>query len=393
MSIRGLSRSKLALGINIAALLAAQISNVAIASVADDEEVLPLSTEKPGAQYQHTSSPTNKQATSSVAYEAPDTQFQRELGNLALVITAQVSVSVPVDAQLLQNGLREQLIAEAMSNGVKLIAIPPESVQVLPQQRDYHSFASKGVDTVLEIEQALTFAGPDRTKPDYKDVESALTLTVEVLFRLVRTKDNSVIFADNYYYHGPQLEYAKWRGNRAERTIVAIKRSNEAIGKDISDRLFALYPFPFRQEVGQLGSCGLIPFNPSNNKTVDLSPMLSWQEFPRSVDKNTAAEEMAQVKNVKYDLIVAVGDNGETPEVIYRREGLEETSHKLEITLKPNTRYFWSIRAQFELNGRKRVTEWNVTCPFEQQLIVDAQLYRFNTAKRANRSLPQFNGR
>jgi hypothetical protein len=44
--------------------------------------------------------------------------------------------------------------------------------------------------------------------------------------------------------------------------------------------------------------------------------------------------------------------------IVYRRDGLASPTHTLETALSPGTRYFWTVRARFELDGRERVTEW-----------------------------------
>ncbi len=45
---------------------------------------------------------------------------------------------------------------------------------------------------------------------------------------------------------------------------------------------------------------------------------------------------------------------------MYSRRGLPEPWHKLEEQLAPSTKYFWTIRARFELDGLPRVTQWGV---------------------------------
>ena len=70
---------------------------------------------------------------------------------------------------------------------------------------------------------------------------------------------------------------------------------------------------------------------------------------------------MGRVKNVCYDLILALERNSVPYEVVYRREGLPTPEHKVEIKLRSKTCYFWTVRARFEMDGRQRVTEWSST--------------------------------
>lgn len=42
-------------------------------------------------------------------------------------------------------------------------------------------------------------------------------------------------------------------------------------------------------------------------------------------------------------------------EVVYYREGIEESQHKIKDPLKPNTEYFWSVR----FRSGERVSAWS----------------------------------
>ncbi len=197
--------------------------------------------------------------------------------------------------------------------------------------------------------------------------------------RLVKTRDNSAFYSADYSYYGKRYARSEWMANHAERLRAALAQGYETLGRDISDNLFLLYPYAERKPQDKI--CGLAPLEPADGQASSLSPTLSWQNFPRDTDRLAAPADMARIKNVKYDLIVGTGDNRQTPEIIYRREGLTSTSHKIALTLDPDTRYFWSVRARFTLDGRQRVTEWATRCPFEPQLVVGAPLYRFNTPR------------
>jgi hypothetical protein len=197
--------------------------------------------------------------------------------------------------------------------------------------------------------------------------------------RLVKTRDNSLIHYADYTYTGKNLRYSDWAGHNGERLVQALEHGYEALGHDISDSLFLLYPYAERSDNGEQ-TCGLAPLAPAEEATASSrAPKLEWQSFPREADKLAAPNDIARIKNVKYDLIVGTGGNNESFDVVYRREGLPKPSHRLEMPLQPDTRYFWSVRARFTLDGRQRVTEWGTRCPFEPQLTVSWQLYRFYT--------------
>ena len=96
-----------------------------------------------------------------------------------------------------------------------------------------------------------------------------------------------------------------------------------------------------------------------------------------------APEEMGRVDNVRYDLVIAQERDFAPAEIIYRREGLPDSEHTIEIALSPDTRYYWTVRARFMLDGRERVSEWG-SSHFEvrEQWTAPSLLsYRFKTSK------------
>ncbi len=57
------------------------------------------------------------------------------------------------------------------------------------------------------------------------------------------------------------------------------------------------------------------------------------------------------------------------PASVYARAGIPAPSHTLEEAVQPSTKYFWTVRARFELDGQPRVTEWGVTDSFVRRLV------------------------
>lgn len=142
---------------------------------------------------------------------------------------------------------------------------------------------------------------------------------------------------------------------------------------------------------------GLRPIYPetqrnSFNKVDSFQPTLRWESFPRPQDREGDTEGLlSRIRNVIYDLRVwrVAEENMKYPgELIYSRRGLLEPLHTLEEPLLPSTKYFWSVRARFELDDQPRVTQWGVTeHPQYSQLgrlpIVPNPLhYRFKTPSR-----------
>ena len=96
-------------------------------------------------------------------------------------------------------------------------------------------------------------------------------------------------------------------------------------------------------------------------KVDSVQPMLKWQAFPAARD--LAADEQGRLKgigSVSYDLkIWQVAPNGSKSTLVYAREELPQPEHRVEKSLAQQTRFCWTVRARFELNGELRVTPWS----------------------------------
>jgi hypothetical protein len=56
-----------------------------------------------------------------------------------------------LEAKIVQDGLRDQIVAVARASGVKVTALPPKSAGAGRSARDYQTLAAS-VDTVIEVE-------------------------------------------------------------------------------------------------------------------------------------------------------------------------------------------------------------------------------------------------
>lgn len=126
-----------------------------------------------------------------------------------------------------------------------------------------------------------------------------------------------------------------------------------------------------------------------------LRPTLRWEPFPRPQDRQADNEGLLKrIRNVTYDLkIWRAYEEGpiEYPaEVAYSRRGLQGPSHQVEEPLESATKYFWTVRARFELDDQPRVTEWGVTgvrvVPFSAvarlPVVPNPLHYRFKTPSK-----------
>ncbi len=110
-----------------------------------------------------------------------------------------------------------------------------------------------------------------------------------------------------------------------------------------------------------------------------LQPVLKWEQFPRAQDSTL----MGRISNVTYELhIWKIGEENHDPELVYEEKGIAGPSHKIGHSLEASTKYLWSVRAKFELDGKPRVTEWGrpqlgkVRRP---NVFPDLYFYRFQT--------------
>ncbi len=167
--------------------------------------------------------------------------------------------------------------------------------------------------------------------------------------------------------------FAEWGADGGRPLLEEFNRGYRALGAHVYDIVFEFYPYPER--TARWGAdYGLAPLSPRTRgvtgrdgplarvldwKAVDsLQPTLKWQAFPGESDVAGAPAEMARVKGVCYDLLIARHEHSEPGEIVYRRYGLAAPEHRLETPLEPDTLYYWTVRAHFELDGRPRVTEW-----------------------------------
>jgi hypothetical protein len=123
-----------------------------------------------------------------------------------------------------------------------------------------------------------------------------------------------------------------------------------------------------------------------------LQPTFRWEAFPRKQDLAADKEGvLGGLTAVSYDLqIWRAGYTFQYPaERVYAKQELTETSHRIEGPLTPGTRYSWTVRARFLINGEPRVTEWamyewedaRVRRPFDE-IFPSPRYFRFVTPTR-----------
>jgi hypothetical protein len=270
------------------------------------------------------------------------------------VRSAEGRLQAVLDVRTVQEALRDGIEAAARARGAS-IAVRAEA------------------DTLLEA--TLTKAGTQGA-----GIDAPVEARMEVRVRLLRAADGAEFIRAQYLHLGERHKLAEWAAEGGAPLLRALGRGYEALAEQIADGVFLLYPFPDQQAAlgGTLSAAfGLAPLEPRNRGTLTgdrvfgerfewtqvdgLQPVLRWQAFPRPTDRAAAPAEMSRVADVTYELLIASEENLSPGAVVYRRAGLAQPEHRLEAALRPKTRYFWTVRARFTLEGKSRVTGWGTT--------------------------------
>lgn len=112
-----------------------------------------------------------------------------------------------------------------------------------------------------------------------------------------------------------------------------------------------------------------------------LQPMMRWQPFPRRQDSVLfKAGTPTPLKAITYELRVWKTTDGMSGDEVYARNGMKLPYHKLEKPLESSTRYLWSVRAHFLLNGHRRATEWGLGGKLvREETVPNPSCFRFIT--------------
>lgn len=292
-----------------------------------------------------------------------------------------------MDAKIIQEALRDSIVAAGSDNGSHLLVAPSNKMPEASNSGDYRALAAVGVDTVLEV--AVTNIGLEK---EYASSDAPLALVMKAQARLLSAHDNSELSSWESFFRGKQLRQSEWFANQAVQLVQELRAGIKWLGNEIHDDAFLLYPYPERTlaemrrlTTGAFGIpewrvtsmvFGLIPIEPRGERdnffpvVYSLRPTFQWESFPRPADVKLAPAEMGRIMNVRYDLAIyrmsvdekkLKENKSQVPslEFVYRRNGLPSTKYTLDNYLEPDTRYSWSVRARFELDGRLRVTEWS----------------------------------
>ncbi len=256
--------------------------------------------------------------------------------------------------------------------------------------RMYRQLALQGADSVLEVVvPELGFTGG-----------KALRFYMVADIRVIRTVGDQLVYERRFVYQSDAYDAPFWVRNNAALLQRELQRAHESIAGSVVEQLFLLTELPLATRSTQPGNtgwkaltvsreaCGLAWVSPERDYRPRLGvssrresdrfpvvdserPMLAWEAFPRHVD--VRSEALSGVSNVRYDLRIWEAYADGPPRLIYERRDLPGTTHVLEESLPGGRRYYWSVRARFDLAGEVHGTKWG--CFRYPLYIADGKVY------------------
>jgi hypothetical protein len=231
---------------------------------------------------------------------------------------------------------------------------------------EYKSFQGQGFDLILEVSvEKVGFNVENGQEP-------LISFFIISRIRAIQTSDGSEIFTDTFYYESPQRRLSEWTVSGAIKLKEAFEKGYGEIAEPAIEKIFLLHFFKVDSMWSGASHCMLKPISPEllglgffshqlKAARVDtLQPTFKWESFPREKDgKADQVDILNRIRDITYEFRLWRGKNGAPDERIYTRQGIPASEHTVEIVLEPSTEYFWTVRAEFNLGGQRRVTKWS----------------------------------
>jgi hypothetical protein len=276
-----------------------------------------------------------------------------------------------------------ELVAKSVRNDTGQVLSINENVgpAALKAKGDYGELAQIGFGGVLEI--AATDVG-------FEGAVKTLRFFMVVRVLMIRPGDGEHLYERKFVYESDPYDGTCWAAKNAALFEAELHRAYASIAESIVEQVFLLTALPLETNyrdpdqkihhilsIGGGQACGLAWRLPpreyfptifsDRNRTnwnrfpvvATRMPTLEWEPFPRVIDQHTRyAPLLNTVSNIRYDLRIWKVVSDTPPQLVYERRALTVPTHTLDQPLKSGTRYFWSIRARFDVNGKTRATRW-----------------------------------
>ncbi len=219
--------------------------------------------------------------------------------------------------------------------------------------------------------------------------------------RLVSLDSSNAFYQRDFEYYSTSKRFSELKIQETEEIRADLVAAFEALASIIVDVLF--FQTQVTLDWGRFwptglkdgGCCWHCPQSPPLDysfwkaalqypQASSLDPVLEWDQFPDEKERQLIKENTGgDISEVHYDLRVWQAEKGQPVELVYERSGLASPNHQLEEPLQPDSPYFWSFRACFQLEGRRACTPWAFSAspgaPCTARPIPFDNYYRFRT--------------
>ncbi len=188
-------------------------------------------------------------------------------------------------------------------------------------------------------------------------IDPLLAVDMSVTSTLVRTLDGVTLDERTFACRGGKRTLSEWNVSDSRPFAAGLSNCYTKVADRIAEELFLVY----QPSDGIRWSFGGREF--AHVEEASLQPTFRWGWFTPLGEKGTDGPgPLGGIRDPTYDLKMWRADTNNLPgELIYRREGIPTSPHTIDQPLEPATKYFWTVRARFDLDGQTRVTPWAVT--------------------------------
>jgi hypothetical protein len=258
----------------------------------------------------------------------------------------------------LQDRLRNRVLGRASTETTHRFSAVPNVGSRSEDTGAYQDLGARGIDTVLEVKllQVRLIALAEEDPPP-------LGFFMQAQTRLVQPSSATVLYRAELEYRGAPRSLSEWTADEHRLLFEELLRGCDSLADKIFDEVFLLHGASVESQ-----SVGLQPKSPSISGADGISfvvidgtqPILEWEGFPTVRDRERDSGWIARTQNVRYDVVIYRARRDAPAEVVYSQTGLPGHTHQVSEPLPARTRYFWTVRARFELDGQVRVTDWSV---------------------------------
>jgi len=288
------------------------------------------------------------------------------------------TISGAVAALDVQNALAGQLETILKSDPqIRLATVGVAGPDQPTARPDYAQLRDERIDTVIEVAiNELGFDGCIVNDWECRPPPHTLHLFMRGHARMVQVADGATLFEWPLDYNSGPHELTKWLVDDGRLLGEELELAHRELAERIYDEAYLITPIelPFVANTWE-EKCWIEPlypeFVPFRGYRVDtLQPTLRWTSFPGEIVRQKLDPTVLQkISDVTYDLRIWDEDVDQNSkrrvwtqrwrnQLIYERIDLGAPQHTLELPLVPASRYYWSVRARFVVDGRPMATRW-----------------------------------